>query len=572
MANFDIVTKKRLDTRLNVSPENKEFIIDVSGAQVTQRREPAVSWSNSVINFNITPNSPSSVLDRALIIEVPVKYVFKRTGGLSNFLRPNRCGPRGFNYGIQSTNIIINGLSISQETQDIVHAQSHFNSPDNIVRGQTISPTWFSPDYCQVYNDLAPGTSNNTLADYDNSNRSRFGKGSYKMDVLLNTPNDAEVIVTYFEYLALSPATYDGALLPGLTNVTSLQLSFVLANLSRTFAVSGTFAEFTGYTVSASIYNTPQCHLQEISMPVYIQSPPIVTMSYTDIQRQESRGKVIDALATTTLSSNSYQLNTVPHSIIIYAKENKSAIFDPLDPGKQSYIPDAYGIIENIQINYSNQSAILSSASPAQLFQMSSRNGLDMTFDEFRGATTILNSAGPTITRALCGSLVCLSFGRDISANDPTSIPGTSINSNFQVRASVKNPNSFPVDYNLEILYIYEGIISCAAGSAFKYTSILTRDETLNIEMLEDDDVDGGKIDFKGILAKAKTGLKRAAPYLKPILKSAATTALDVGQEVGSRYIGDKGAQMARDLAKEVTGLGLQGGQLVSKSRMSRRV
>jgi len=582
MSNFDVVTKKRLDSRLNVSPENKEFIVDIAGAQVTQRREPATSYSSSIINFNITPNSPSSVVDRGIIVEVKLKYNFTRTAGpLSNILRPSRFGPRGFNYGVQSSNIIINGLSISQETQDIVHAQSHFNDAENIVRGQTISPTWFSPDYCQRYSDLSPGSNMNTLSDYENSTRSRFGKGSYHMEITNNTPTAAEVIVTFFEYLTLSPATYDGQLLPGLSNVTSLQLSFVLANLHRTFAVSSDLdSDYVGFTSSVVLEGVPQCHYQELSMPVYIESPPVVTMSYTDIQRQETTGPVIQPNTSVEVSSNSYQLNTVPHSIIVYAKESKSSI--NASPRKRFDTPDAYGVIEKLQIQYNNQSAILSSASPVQLFQMSSRNGLDMTFDEFQGRTTIANSVSPDIRNlALCGSLVCLSFGRDISANDPTALPGVSINSNFQVRATVKNPTDAAISYNLEVLYVYDGIISIAPGSAYKYVSLMTRDETLNLEVVDDSDSEGGKVDFKGLLQKAKTGLKKALPYLKPIAKAATSSAFDVAQDFGKQYIGDKGAQMARDLAREVTGLGmsggmygggLQGGALVSKSRMSRRV
>jgi len=212
---------------------------------------------------------------------------------------------------------------------------------------------------------------------------------------------------------------------------------------------------------------------------------------------------------------------------------------------------------------------------------MSARNGVDLSWQEFQGSTKELSGTagtGPT-NIPLCGSIVALSFGKDISANDPTAIPGTSINSNFQVRATVKNPNNTGIDiyYDLTVLYVYEGILSVAPGQAYKYISLLTRDETLSLEVEEGDEVSGGAVDFKGMLAKAKTGLKKAVPYLKPL----ASAALDVGADLATPFV--PSAPHLRGEVKKLTGFGLQsqgagimaggvsGGQLQPKSSMSLR-
>jgi hypothetical protein len=332
-------------------------------------------------------------------------------------------------------------------------------------------------------------------------------------------------------------------------------------------------------TLQVSILES-NCHFQELSFPVYLNVPPVVTTSYTDIQRQtSSRNQLIAAGASAQLSSNSYQLNTVPHSIIVYAKERESDIY--ASASSKTNKTDSYGVIEKLEIQYNNQSAILSSASEVQLFQMSARNGVDLSWQEFSGATKELSGTANTLPTniPLCGSLVCLSFGKDISANDPTAIPGVSINSNFQVRATVRNPNNNGIDiyYDLTVLYVYEGILSIAPGQAYKYVSLLTKDETLSLEVEEGDVVSGGAVDFKGMLSKAKTGLKKAAPFLKPL----ASTALDVGADLVSPLV--PSASQLRQGVKQVTGLGLKsngagfsaagvsGGMLQQKSSMSLR-
>ena len=575
MANFDVQTKKQLDQRLDVDPSGKEFILDVAGAQVTPRIEPATSLSNSTINFNITPNSPTSVIDRSLIVATKVKFVFTGDGSQpagAPVLEPGRSAPRGFNYGVQSSSISINGLSISQESQAIMHALSHFSEADHMVHKQSLSPSWMAADYVQEYSDVGAETNMNTLSAYKDSTRARFGKGCYDVELIgLMTDTAAEVDVTFYEYLTLSPANYNGNKMAGLTNVTSLQLTFVLANLERMWAQARENITNLQVTILESA-----CHFQELSFPVYLSVPPVVTYSYTDIQRQtSSRNQLIATGTSAQLSSNSYQLNTVPHSIIVYAKERESDLY--ASAASKTNRTDSYGVIEKLEIQYNNQSALLSSASQVQLFQMSARNGVDTSWQEFNGRSPLIQAAlvggNATIDNLpLGGSLVCLSFGSDISASDPTALPGVSINSNFQVRATVKNTANRDIYYDLTVLYVYEGVLSVSPGQAYKYTSLLTRDETLNIEI--DDEISGGK-DFSGIIQKAKTGLRKAAPYLKPL----ASQALDVAADVGSAFMPTQGLRQG---VKQLTGLGLQAGQssaaglqggaLQSKSKMSMRM
>lgn len=570
MANFDVETKKKLDPRLAVDPSGKEFIINVAGAQVTPRSEPATSKSLSTINFQISPSSPSSVIDRSIIVETSFTFVFTgNTGDTRHLIRRGVSAPRGFNHGVQSTVLTINGLAISQETQAIQHALSHFSEDDHMIHKQTISPSWMGADYVQDYTVVGETSVNNSLASYQDSTRARFGRGCYDMNVSVNTPTTATVSIRFYEYMTLSPLNYSGDLMPGLTNVTSLGLTFNLANIERMFCQGD--GTITGATVTL---NEATCHLTELSFPVYLNVPPIVTTSYTDIQRQTtSAGITIPAGDTRTLSSNSYQLNTVPHSIIVYAKIPDSVIYGTVRD--KTAFSDAYGVIEKLEIQYNNQSSILGSASPIQLFQMSSRNGIDLSWQEFNGRTPNLPTGNQAVSNIpLCGSLVCLSFGHDISSNDPTAISGTSVNSNFSVKATVRNNNTGPVPYDLTILYVYEGVLSIAPGQAYKYTSLLTRDETLNLEIEEGSEISGGAVDFKGFLKKAKSGLKKAAPYLKPFV----STALDVGSQAAAPHLAS--APALRETIKGVHGLGLQGGngagmsagQLVNKSRMSTRM
>ena len=555
MSSFDVATYRKLDARLSQKPSSRSYVVNASGSQITSRREPSNSSNNnSTITFQLTPNSPNNVIDRAFIVEVDVDITFQGNGNGTNLLHPNMDGPRSFSNICQSSQLSINGLTISQETQSFYHALQHFNGLEEMVKYMSLSPGLMSPDFLQEYAD-GLGSDMNSLNDYKNSTRGHIGRGSYPFEVVSNTENSAQVRFKVYDYLTLSPMVYDDSLVPGLTNVTSLQLSFTLQNLARIWS----HGEPNNNQITSAQVNIGQAfvHFTEISMPVYLTPPPVATLAYYDIQRQTSNNNVLlQPGASTVIQSNTYQLNQVPTRIMIYAKETDSNIYSSVR--NQVSKPDAYATINKVDIQYNNQASILSSASQQQLFQISSRNGVDMSYPEWVGETQILSSVIGESTEQLplTGSILCLDFGKDISS-DPTALPSVSVNANFSLKLDITNKSKSAKNYDLTILYVYQGAIIISPGKAFKYTSALTREQVLSLPLIEGseaDNISGG--DFKGFMKKVKSGLGTAAKYLKPLI----TPGLDVLQTVATPYVGEPAATVGREAIRALTGYGVSGG------------
>lgn len=506
------------------------------------------------------------MVDRCFLVECDITIDFVGAGNGSNLLQPNCDAPRSLSNIISNTNLTVNGLTISQETRYLYHAFQHFNHKDQQTTFQSLTPGFLSGDYSQTYEEVF-GTSVNPLADYKDSTRSRFGRGSYPFTIVSNTQNAAQVSFKLYELITMSPLIFDDGLYPGLCNVTSLQLSFTLQNLQRIWSHSTSGgAIITGATVQIG---ESFCHFTEISTPVYMSIPPVCTLSYYDIQRQTSNNHTIIAPgATATLSSNSYQLNQVPSRIIIFAKEQESTIYDTDEHMINK--PDAYGAIENCSIQLDNQSSLLSQASQQQLYMISSRNGVDMSYAEWIGETTIINPIlGESSSKlGLTGSLLTLDFGQDLSA-DPTFLPSVSVNSNFSVSVRVKNTSLVSKSYDLTILYVYAGALILSPGSAYKYSTLFTREQSLSLPLIEGSggskEFTGG--DFKGFMKKMGSSFNRALE--QPAFRNMISSGMDIGAAAATPYLG-AAAPALRAGVKQLSGLGMMGGGMTGGSLLNK--
>jgi hypothetical protein len=81
---------------------------------------------------------------------------------------------------------------------------------------------------------------------------------------------------------------------------------------------------------------------------------------------------------------------------------------------------DSFLAIRGISIQFNNQSGILSTSSPQDLFRYSCESGSNQSWEEFYG---IANKANGDPTQGslpvpTTGSLLCLEFGRHIQIND----------------------------------------------------------------------------------------------------------------------------------------------------------
>jgi len=494
---LELESYRLLDSRLSQNQSTRSFQTQIGGSNVTYRKEHSNASSDTQVSFQLTPNSPNNVLDRTFMLTSAVTVDFTSNNILdSKILNPGDNACRGFSSIVESTNLAINGLTISQETKYVKDLYNRFSDDlDNLVKFQSITPSLSTEGDNFTEYSTGFGTSQNVLAGYRDSNRRTTGRSFYPINVEFNPTGTnaggvdiARIKFRMVELFTLSPLEYEGLMVPGLANVTSLQLNFNLSSDKTKFWSRARTAGRIGETVFqvAPVFADYEIHFCEITLPVFYSLPPSIALSYYDVQRQVSRGtQLYNNLSTFDLNTNTYQLNQTPSRIMVLVR--------PPPNDASAYQTDTFAAIESINIQYNNMSSILSSASTEQLFQISSRNGSTQHYTEFRGFTVDYTGGAPIGTT---GSIVCLDFGKDISA-DPTAIPGTSINANFSINVKGKYYGT-AVNTQLEvhIFYIYAGVMVISPGSAFSYRSLLTRDETLSLPLLEGDGA--GSSNLKG--------------------------------------------------------------------------
>jgi hypothetical protein len=515
MSISSVNSKRILDSRLSQSPQNKEFCVPVSGKQVTVRDIPAASQTSlNSINFNLSPNSPANVIDRNILfqfdLEITIPYTVSEPPAVNDrLIRKSKFAIRGFNHIVQSTNLTINGLTLSQETSAITHAMAHFSKHSDFVRFNTVSPSLMDCDYVQNYNQASDTVSVNSLAQYTDSTHARFGKGSYNFEIVedgaiggdVQNGFQAKIRVTLNEMVTLSPLKYDDSYESGLANVTSMEINFITWNYARLLAVASGVAPDKVFTISSVNVELKKARafMTELSYPSYIAAPLQSIVAYNEIYRQVSSGGGASTQAATIIEgkvtggegsivTNNYNLSVGPSKIIVFVKEKDSDITG--NPNTAATTPDTYATINRIEVNFNTSNALLSSATPVVLYQKAQRNGLDMSFQQFTGVTPNTQSgafSNGDVANYLftTGSIVALDFSHDLGCMDETSLTSTALNANFSMKIDFQNRSTRPKVFEATVLYVNAGILSLAPSQAFKYNTILTRAETTQLKLVE---------------------------------------------------------------------------------------
>jgi hypothetical protein len=184
------------------------------------------------------------------------------------------------------------------------------------------------------------------------------------------------------------------------------------------------------------------------------------------------------------------QLSSIPWRMYIFARPSNSVLYN-----SASYSDTFYGI-SNVNIQFNNQTGILSSATQQQLYEMSVKNHLNNNWTQFFGITELTNvfpSGGSTsvpfnISSAYqfgtIGSVICCEFGTDIPLGD-LEAPG--LNGQFQLLVQANVYNCDPtgahdeLDVTLYIVIVSEGTFTIPAlGKSMTQLGVISRQDIIN--------------------------------------------------------------------------------------------
>ena len=514
------------DKRLRIK-EDRDFAVYEGGEQITYNPFSTTAFSNNYITFNVKTPSPRVVLDRKIYIRYTIQLTFNPVANPSNtkVLVSGHDAFRAFPLTscMTSINLQINGVGITLNPEDIIHALLRYNTCEKVLDlDYSTAPSMLdkSQDYAQLYN-----TNRNPLA-YYGDNGYQIGRGGFVIKSLVNTNTQAVLVAEITEPLFVSPLNFGAGNSQGFVGVTELDVSINLSNLSRMWShlTSTNGVVFNEQSIVPQISN-PTLLLCYITPKEIFPIPTSVSYSYYFVRDiQTNQGIVVPPNTTANLIMTNTQLASIPRRIFIYAERPRSGT------GQKTLLTtDTFFSIESVSITWNNINSVLASATKQDLYQISKKNGCNLSWDEWSGEnsprfnSTPIGQNDTEIT--LTGSVLCLDMGEDIGLNSLLA-PGVGGNYNLQVYVNVKNIH--PTDSiapTLHCVIVSEGAFTILNNTAIPSDAILSKVDVLNVSQMPETDLPpldafyGGSFwsKLKDIGSDVLKGFEKALPVIKDI-------------------------------------------------------
>lgn len=610
-----------------IQKNQNSVVIVKPAADVAYYPNQSTTINSSVVQWtNINSPSPNSILDKRVLLKIPISILITSTNVPNNgyILKHGQWGVRNFGNIVQSMSVEINGFRMNIELNKIYPAMSVFyNAFEN------------DGTYGSLNNPGSDSFGNYNLQNLDNgmyANRSTLGtifdapigaaagRGqSSQLYVKSNVKKvdgtreaSAEIEGYVYTYLVLPPFLFNTMKNDsGIRLIETLGITLNLAHTNTLFKWARPSVDYENVTLGVDVkvggaasskpatalicYLTPRINTPiptSVNYPYY----SITTYESSDFTIKENTPANIAALEpagstehgfqTTELYSSTIQLSSVPDKVYVYATYENS-IKD--NPSYQFEVTDSFFPITRLQVNFNNRNALLAGATPEQLYLMSVKNGLRMTFDDFSGfvqgevtgSASTADDPRAQIFYPLKGSVVCFTLD-DIGGSD--FIPGQLGKFTMQVNATIFNNRQRNYSGNtdrivLRLITVHQGQLVINRNSAASFVGF---SEDL-IKNTPTEYIDSSYTDylFGGNFFSKVTGLtKKALPYAKKLNKILKDKKI---LSQGAELLADVGvpyASLAKDGLSAVgygmnaggMNAGMMGGAMVPKGTLKNRL
>jgi hypothetical protein len=576
------------------------------GQNVTPASFGAVSQNTSAITFNVQVPSEQTVISRKVLLQSTIQIT------ISNIVYP---GYYLLNYGIfdgfspfpiqQSMNTIqctVNNNTVSTNLRDIQPYLNKVLSYRDDTLKNSACPTY--PDAFGAYPGEAdiptaspflpiyyPNSGWNNTSDKDYEPR-----GSFRLDSLTGnwaTVGDginvrtAVLTITVAEPLLISPWIYGNPKTnnQGIYGVQNLNFVFNVGNANRLFrwGSRSAFIAGTGALPAPAVYAPGTVTINSFTNSTlqfrFLTAHPSDLMSsrnvvpYLDMPRFLTTGQsAIASGASTTITSNTIQLNQIPDKLILMVRKPMGL--------QQPFDSDCFWTLDGdnaVSIQFNNNAGLLASASARQIWEMSVEAGNTQSWNEFSGVATVayLDSAftypavyPPGVVQDVdglaipantnyqlgtAGSLIILDFGKHIQLVEDYYAPGSIGNFNLQVSLRMRYNNmigwgSHTAFYNATVtpelcmVVVNSGVLVTEKGTSSTFTGILSKQDVLDassqsaVNASTMERIVGG-----GFLDKIRSTVTKAIPYLAPLAKTALSQVNHPMAKVASAGLGALG-------------------------------
>jgi hypothetical protein len=508
---------------LNVNPLNVQRVIDprleiaegartynaVGGAMVNSWQQfNATNINNSSFQITCNPPSQNICISRLVYRRVSFSWTISGTntsGGV--LLNEGYIGPRAMPLTsiTQAEQITLGNDTITQSPmQQYWRALLRYrNDLENRKGIFSLSPSML--DQHQEYADGAGGI-RNPLAGYDD-NSSEFTRGSYVgFSIDPQTPGNttATGTLTTFEPILQSPFAFGEncnsfASFIGLQN---MSYNATLGNLSRILSV----IQGQGVPAGQIVLNAPVVNVDSASLlfnyftpdPTFSPVPSISEYAYYSCVSYPTRSSAVIAPGgRVQLTMASVQVNSIPKRIYVFARRD--------DADENAFTTDCYMSLprnENPMSLTWNNNQFLSTASSEDLYNISMKNGCNMSYTQYTDKV---------------GSVLALDFGIDVGLQ-PNQSPGSLGNYQLGLTCSFVNTSNTAYAPTLYVVVVSEGVFNITNGSASHMIGVLSPEDVLNAPNAPEGSFDthmnvyGGKFNFGKFLRSA---MRKGNKFLK---------------------------------------------------------
>ena len=384
-----------------------------SGDSVTMRQWISTSSSNNQASFSCPPPGLSIFIDRFVILALNVIVTYTgTTASPAGLLQSNCDALRAYPIAsiTNNTQVTINSQSYSFLTSEVIPYLARFFKPSHMSSFPDFLDTY------QNYADAPGGTPNNPLNSYSyvTANGKSVPRGAFPM-IVVNGVTSSTITATIYEPLwipILHGCEYDQGL--GLSNIRTFDVNVNFnTNLSRivSHALNTTNLTNVQVSVGAPPSSAPILYMKYTTPPFgYVPRPLEYACDAVDRFVTSLGSPILAGASTAGFVSANMQLNAIPDRMLVFVREATQNLTYSSS--------DTVCRIDKISINFNNQSGLLASSKPIDLFNMSKSNQLQDSWEEFSGLTTVVGSnavPGATSLIGTVGSFLMLKFGKDIS-------------------------------------------------------------------------------------------------------------------------------------------------------------
>ena len=492
---MSIQTVKMLAPVINVKQDvEMNHVVNLGCQRYTPQVLTAQSWQSVgppiQSSFVYNPPSLQSITDRKIFVR---SYLEIETNqalilGLEDCLRQFPV-----NSIIDVTTVSVNGESISENSQSKLHALLCYgNTPEERTKSVSVCPA--QPDQFQQYSAWTTEGSARNVAAYYGEVQGEMSRGSFPVQVL--SPTKIRVVCT--EPIFISPLNQGfGPQVEGFVNVNELTVNLrYSSNVARVLSHSTNGNPITSVTVT--FYQSPEL-LLDVYTPALTQ--PIPQLQILPYVKLNEYVRTMDAMlsgASQTVFSDTIRLSVIPKYIYLFARRS--------DATSTFSTCDSFPSIESVNISWGNSSGLLAGASKQTLFEISRRNGCNLSWVQWSKQR---------------GSVLCIEMSKDIGLED-FEAPNVNGAYTFQTQITFSNQSSGTMSCQFYVVTANQGVFSIAPNSARASLGGITPEQVLaarnspEVVRSEYEQLHGGSFwtTLKGIIHKVSSV---ATPILSQI-------------------------------------------------------